>query len=200
MKNLSKRQWFVLFAVLLLLLTGVGMRLFVANPRLARVKKMREELFTPAGQDLSPSERREKVAAFRQEQEKLSPEERKTLWDDMRKKRRKELEDYAKMSQEDKNKFLDDRINQMEAQRASWQRRNSGNGGGGQPPPFGAPQANAGGRFNLSQDEREHRRKEWLDSTTPEERVLRDQFLKDLQARRAQRGLPSSPWGPRGGR
>jgi hypothetical protein len=118
----------------------------------------------------------------------------------VRKKREKELERYAKLSKDEKNKFLDDRIDQMEALRASWQRQNGGNGAGGPSPPAGAPTENRGGGANLSQDEREHRRKEWLDSTTPEQRALRDQFFKDLQARRAQRGLPNSSWGPRGGR
>jgi hypothetical protein len=199
MKNFTKRQWFALSIVFLLLLTGVGLR-FLGNPRVARLKKMREEAFSRAALDLSSAERREKMEVFRKEQEKLSPEERKAVWDDVNKKREKELEDYAQLSKEEKNKFLDDRIDQMEARRASWQRQNGGNGAGGPWPPAGAPTENRGGGANLSQDEREHRRKEWLDSTTPEQRALRDQFFKDLQARRAQRGLPNSPWGPGGGR
>jgi predicted RNA-binding protein with RPS1 domain len=41
----------------------------------------------------------------------------------------------------------------------------------------------------MSPEQREQRRKERLDQTTPEFRALMDQFRKDMNQRRQQRGL-----------
>jgi hypothetical protein len=68
----------------------------------------------------------------------------------------------------------------------------TGPAGGG---PGGGP--GGGGWANLSTEERENRRKSMLDWTTPEERAQFDQLRKDMAARRVQRGLPPSPFGPR---
>jgi hypothetical protein len=191
MPKFTRKQWLTLALVFVLLLTGVGLRFFREHARMERLRKLRDEAFSPAALQASPAERREKMEAFRKEQEKLSPAERKEIWADRRKEREKELERYHKMSKEEKAAFLDERIDQMEAMRASRQRMN---GGSGQTPPQGGTTTeNRGGWANLSQEDRERRRKEMLDSTTPEERALRDQFFKDMQARRAQRGLPNSP-------
>jgi hypothetical protein len=65
----------------------------------------------------------------------------------------------------------------------------------------GAPPGPAGQvRGNLSAEDRETRRKQRLDDTTPEERAQFDQLRKDLAARRAQRGLPPLARGFGGGR
>jgi len=204
MPKFTKKQWLTLAVVLVLLLAGVGLRFFGGHARVERLRKLRDEAFSPAALQASPEERRAKMEAFRKEQEKLSPAERKEVWADLRKERQKELERYHKMSKEEKAAYLDERIDQMEAMRASWQSRNGGNsagrgpgprnGGSGETPPqAGTATENRGGGANLSAEDRERRRKDMLDATTPEERALRDQFFKDLQARRVQRGLPNSP-------
>jgi hypothetical protein len=143
------------------------------------------------------------MEAFRKEQEKLSPEERREIWADVRKEREKELERYHKMSKEEKTAYLDQRLDQMEAMRAAWQNSNGGNGPGRGPGLGNERRAGNGTSSqagpspenrNLSAEDRERRRKAMLDATTPEERALRDQFFKDLQARRVQRGLPGPGW------
>ena len=48
-------------------------------------------------------------------------------------------------------------------------------------------------------DDRERRRQQMLDNSTPRERELRDLFRRDMDQRRRERGLPPSPPG-RGGR
>jgi hypothetical protein len=197
MAKFTKKQWLTLALVFVLLLTGLGLRFFRGNARVERLRRMRDEVFSPAALQASPQERREKMDAFRKEQEKLSPEERKEVWADLRKEREKELERYHKMSKEEKDAYLDERIDQMEARRAAWQ---NSNGAGRGAERTGASPENRGARSNLSAEDRERRRKDMLDSTTPEQRALRDQFFKDLQARRVQRGLPGSAWGPMGGR
>jgi hypothetical protein len=184
----TKRQWSILAFVFVLLLTGAGLRFFRGSPQLSKVKRMREELFSSSASQATPEERRAKMNAFSKEQEKLSPSERKEVWADARRAREKELERYAKLSQEDKAAYLDQRIDRMEAARQSANAANT--------PRFG----NQGNRTPLSPDERERLRKERLDSTTPEYRALRDQFFHDMAARRAQRGLGNPAWGSMGPR
>jgi hypothetical protein len=108
-----------------------------------------------------------------------------------RKRFQQELEKYHRMSPAEKNHYLDERIDQMEKMRQQMAQRNrSGTGG---PATFGAGPGGPG--FGGSAEDRERRRKERLDQTTPEFRALMDQFRKDMNARRQQRGL--SPMGPR---
>jgi cell division protein FtsB len=189
MQFFTKRQWSILGLILLLLLICIGLRIFRPNPNVERVRKMRAELFAASARNLSPAERREKMDAFRKEQEKLTPAERSDLFDDARKRRDAQLERYAKLSREEKLQFLDERIDQMQARgpgRPGDNGRGPGNPSGGQ-----------GSSSYQSDDDREHRRRQMLDSTTPEQRALRDNFMKDFRARLAQRGVPNPPWGLR---
>ena len=55
-------------------------------------------------------------------------------------------------------------------------------------PPAGAGQPPGQQR---TPEDREKRRKEMLDRTTPEFRALMDQYRHDMEARRQQRGLPA---------
>jgi hypothetical protein len=75
----------------------------------------------------------------------------------------------------------------MEQMRQQMAQRNQGqpNGSG----TFGA--GPNGNRPPMSDEDRDRRRKERLDQTTPEFRALMDQFRKDMAARRAQRGMPA---------
>ena len=109
----SKKQWSILVVVLLVLLSSIGFRLFGPNPRVERLRQMRTEMFGSGG-NLSVAERRERMEAFRKEQEKLTDAERKELWSDLRKRREAELERYSKLSKEEQTKFLDDRIDRMQ--------------------------------------------------------------------------------------
>jgi hypothetical protein len=189
----------------LLILGGFLYWLFRPNPQVTKVKEMRRELFAESSRKLSPLERRERFEELRKEQAKLTPAERKQLAADARKARKAELEHYFTLSKAEKTKLLDKRIDQMEAMRKQMQAAGSpgrgSQGGTGSGNTLGFPQGAGGanGGSGRTPEERERWRKEMLDSTTPEERAQMDQFRKDLQARRTQRGLPSSPggWGGR---
>jgi hypothetical protein len=166
--------------------------LFRTNPQVAKVKEMRRALLGDASRKISPQERREKFELLRKEQEKLTAGERKEIGAEARKARRNELNRYFTLSKAEKAKWLDQRIDQAEAMRRESQTAGAtGNAFG-----FG-PGRNGGS--GQSPADRERWRKEMLDSTTPEERAQMDQLRKDMQARRAQRGLPntSGGWGGR---
>jgi hypothetical protein len=160
--------WAAIVVVMLLLLFGLYRR-YRADANLRQVRDLQKALAA----NRSP----EQFQQFRDAMRKLSPDQRRRLFEDGRKRFENEIVNYTKMSREEKNRYLDrliDRSRQF------------------QPPPrnvngFGM---NQGQQRSRSPEERERRRRERLDSTSPEFRAAMDQFRKDMAARRAQRGLP----------
>jgi hypothetical protein len=185
-----KRRWYRLGALLLLLLLGyLSYRAVRPDPNLKKVQQLRAD-FAAHGKEWSPDDRQAKGKQMRDAMAKLSPGQRDAMAAEGRKRFQQELERYSKMSRQDKNHYLDDRNNQMEKMRQQMAQRNQGGTGG--PGTFGAGPGGPGGRGQgMSAEQREQRRKERLDQTTPEFRALMDQFRKDMNARRQQRGLPS---------
>jgi hypothetical protein len=189
MKKLTRKQVLAGASALAAVLIGLAVWLFWPDSQLAKVKAMEQELARTAGDKVDPAERRRRWEEFNREQRKLSPAQRRQLGEEFRKQRQAEVDRYFKMSKAEKTRWLDQQIDRMERMRRS----RPPNGGPGAPPGAGGPPGP--GRGNLSPEQRENRRKQRLDSTTPEERAQRDQLRKDLAARRAQRGLPASPFG-----
>jgi hypothetical protein len=169
----------------------VGLVVWFCWPsRLAKARELRNELTGPNARNMDPQQRREKWEEFRRQQEQLSPAERKELWADVRKKRQEEMQRYFAMSPADKAAYLDNQINRTEQMRKQREAAQKALGApGGATPNVNATAAGGPPGPPRTQDEREQLRKERLDDSTPEERAMRDQFFKDLQARRAQRGL-----------
>ncbi len=190
----TRKQWTIAASLLLLLLLLLGARHFWPDPQVAKVKALQQEL-VQSGDKLGADERRQKWQELRQETEKLSPAQREQLGAEARRRRQQELDRYFTLSPAEKTHLLDQQIDRMEAARRQMQARGGqGRGPGGNGPAAGNGGPPGGDRGGLSSEEREQRRKQRLDSTTPEERAHRDQFFKDLGARRAQRGL--SAFGP----
>lgn len=181
------------------------------NPHMARAKALQQELFTAGAKALSPDERKAKFVEFRNEMKQLSDDQKWELGAPMREKQKAEMNRYFAMSAKEKVQFLDERIDRMERMRKSWEKTGGKGGNGGGPfgpggPPRGTVGAVSGGatgqgnragaagappgRSPPSPADREQRRKQLLDRTTPEDRAQMDQFRRDLNARRAQRGLP----------
>jgi hypothetical protein len=171
-----KRTWLLLA---LLLLLGGGVWSAWPDRKLARVHKMRKELFDPAARSLPAGERRRKWQELRAATEKLSPAQRQELAAQRRSRRREQMARYSRLSPREKTRFLDELIRRME------QRRQAGGFG-----PGGNAGGQAGGR-DRSSTGREERRQERLDASTPAERALMTQFFRDLATRRQQLGLPA---------
>ncbi|HEX3148739.1 MAG TPA: hypothetical protein VHR66_11680 [Gemmataceae bacterium] len=187
-----RRRWYRLAAVLLVLLIGYGSyRAIRPDPNLKKVKQLRDE-FATQSKDWTPEQRAEKGKEMRTAMEKLSPAQRDVLAAEGRKKFEEQLRQYAQMSPQQKIQYLDDQINRSEQMRQQFAQQNGGapRPPGGGPGTFGGgPNGPGGGGKQMSQEEREKRRKERLDQTTPEFRALMDQYRKDMNARRQQRGL-----------
>jgi hypothetical protein len=188
-----RRRW-LRAAIILLLVGGVylGYRAVRGDPNLRKIRALQRELFTANATKLAPEQRSDKFRQLREATQELSPDQRRQLASDGQKRFEDELDRYRKMSPQEKRKYLDERIDRMErARQNTTQRAPQPSAVSAAAPgrPGGAP----GGWQNLSAEEREHRRKQRLDSTTPEFRAKMDQFMRDLQARRQQRGLPAMP-------
>lgn len=173
------------------------------NRNLARVRALQGELFGDAGKALSPEERQAKFNALREATRKLSPAQREDLGRDGMRRQEDRMASYVKMSPLDKRRYLDEQINREEEMRRRMQQQGA-KANGNRPPgaPGGPGMASGpggpGGRGNRpppTAQEKENRRKQMLDRTTPQFRENMDQFRRDMDARRQQRGLPPSPPG-----
>jgi hypothetical protein len=190
--NRKRRRRLLLALLLLLCLFYGGYRAFSHDPALDDVHTLRQELANP---ELTAEQRREKFRELRAAMEKLTDEqrseERKAMAAAGRKRFEAEMKRYAQMSRTEKTRYLDEQIDRQEQRRRQAQ-ANQAAGRSGTGPQGNSP------RPTQSPEERERRRKQMLDDTTPEFRASMDQYTKDMQARRQQRGLP--PTSGRGGR
>jgi len=195
----KKRRLKVGAGVLLLLL--VAGWFFWPSSQVAAVRQMQEELFAADLSKTSAEERKEKLAALRAEQEKLSPEERDALRKErgklFQKKRNADAVRYLALSPSERRKIVDERI-----AREQTRQQNGAQGGGGRGLGNGqsAPAAGQGGppggpRAAASPEERDAMRREFLLGATPEARAGMDQMRMDVAVRRTELGLPPSTRG-----
>jgi len=180
---LYKRRWVRrgALAILVLLLAFGLYRAVRPDPNLKKLKQLREE-FAAQGKNWTPEQRQEKGREMRTAMSKLSPTQREALAAEGRQRFEEQLRHYAQMTPAEKARHLDDQIRRGEQMRQQLGQRPQG------PGPNGLGAGPRGG--NLSQEERDKRRKERLNNTTPEFRALMDQYRKDLASRRQQLGLP----------
>src|SRR5947209_20628949 len=182
-----KRRWYRLAALLLLLLLAYGTyRVVRPDPNLKKVKQLQQD-FAAHGKEWSPDQRQEKGREMRTAMEKLWPDQGQGVAADGRRRFQQELERYAHMSPAEKNRYLDERIDSTERMRQQFAQQ----GGNGQRPGGGPSMGggNGAGGQSMSEEDRDRRRRERLDQTTPEFRALMDQFRRDMANRRQQRGM-----------
>jgi hypothetical protein len=178
-------------ALLLLLLGLLGVWSAKSARQAAKVRQLQQELFGGAARNLPPEERRARFEELRAATAKLTDGQRRELRAEAGQRRRAELARYFTLSKAEKTRYLDQQIDRMEEMRRNFAARGGPNGAG---PNGGGP--GAGPPRPRTPEEREQRRKQRLDETTPQERAQRDQFRHDLEARRSQRGLPPFSFGP----
>jgi len=173
-----KRRWVrrtALLVLLLFLMFGLY-RAIRPDPNLKKIKQLREEFAKTKA--LTPDQRREMRSAMAQ----LSPTQREALAAEGRQRFEDQLRRYAQMTPAEKVRHLDEQIKRGEQMRQQFAQRPQTPGGG-----FGAGPRTS----SHSPEERERRRRERLNQTTPEFRALMDLYRKDMTARRQQLGLPA---------
>lgn len=154
--------------VLLLVLIGLFLRVR-SELKLRHVRNLQQAL-----REAPPEQRSAKFQELRDTMRSLPQRERERMMADGRQRFEAAIIRYTKLSKSEKEKYLDERID-----RAERYRRESG-----------PPNPNFGiGRPGTTPEERDRRRKERLDRTTPEVRAAMDQIRRDMENRRRQRGL-----------
>jgi hypothetical protein len=169
--TLSRNRFIVVAIVLVLAVLALCLyRRIRPDPRLAHARDLGKQM---ADRSLSADQRRELGKQFREEVRKLTPAQRGDLFKDRQKAMRERIAGFFKKSKQEQIAQLDEDINRMQ------QFQGQGPAPGGR---------NAAGVARSSED-RDTRRRERIDLSTPEERALRAEYFKQLNARRQQRGL-----------
>ncbi len=178
-----QRRWVRVTSCLLMLVALYGLyRVIRPDPNLKKVRQLQAE-FAQA-KNWTPEERQEKGKQMRAAMSQLSSAQREGLREEGQERFEQRLREYANMSPTDKARHLDEQIRRSEQMRQRFSQRN---------PNAQRPQNTGqnGPRRGQSAEEREKRRKDRLNRTSPEFRALRDQYRKDLASRRQQWGLPA---------
>ncbi len=190
----------------LLLLVGLGWALMPAgvDPQVARVTELQQKLFSEQPQ-VSPEERRAAFGELRQEFEKLTPEQRDKMMRDnpppFVRQMQKNIRDFFDLPADKRKEALDRQINEMESRRRQMTERFAqagGRPGGGPPgggPGFGGgPGSGPGGnRGAMDAKGRQGMAKRMLDNTTPQDRAMMGEYMRQMQDRRRERGMPTLP-------
>lgn len=214
---MKKKKTAIVLAIVILFICGVVWALWgEPDPQVQKLQDMRKEFF---GEGKQPS--REQRDRFREEMQKLSPEQRRELWQPMREQMSRRIgetvDGYFALPPDERGPYLDKQIEEGEKRRKEWEKRRrereANRGPSGQGPnrpgagpnqggrgPADANRGRPGGGRNRTPEERAQRRNRRLDHTTPEQRAKWAEFRDAMRKRRVELGLPANPWGPRGPR
>lgn len=149
----------------------------------ALVEQASKRAFSPAQFLSSQDDQRERFDELRKEIEKLPPEQQDRVRKELGKRFLKQMDkmaaDLLQKPKQDQDAIIDAFINLMEMARNN--PRGNGAGGG----MMGGP----GQGRSLSAEERDRRRREFLDNTTPQERAHFSGAMQLIDQRRRERGL-----------
>jgi hypothetical protein len=189
-------------SIALALLAAIGWAMLppAEDPQVAKVRELQQKLFAePPGSDSKVpfEQRREAFGELRREMEKLAPEERDKLMREnpppFVRRFQKDISDFFELPPEKRKEALDRHIDTMEKMRRDMQQRFAKQGG---PPEGGFPRGGPGPRGGMDPGRRAGFAKRMLDNTTPESRAQMNEFMRQMQDRRRERGMPALP-GPR---
>ena len=201
--SLAVAALLALVAYLILWLSGF----FATDPRLVEVRAMQQEQvkkFAATGGPTNVLEAVELVtsmATINQKVNELPENMRGQAQQDGGKlfmtAMQKRMDNYFDLPAEQRQAELDKQIDQGEFMRKAWETGQSamkavGLGGTGGQAAGGGPPGQAGGA--RTEEERNKWRKDMIDKTSPEQRSRWTEYIRAMQERREQRGLP--PGGP----
>jgi hypothetical protein len=207
----------IVAASLALFLIVLAARAFRSNP-VDQARQLRAQLFSQ-DEDLSPEERQELGKKLRDQVKELTPEQRRELMSDRQKEMAKEMERFFQLPPAEQQQALDKKIDQMIARMEKGGAGGPGGGpggriGGGGPGGFGGGPGAAGANSGQAGDnpgapggpgnfagkgpqQREERRQQRLDDTTPAFRAQMFEYRQMMQNRMQERGLQLPAFGPK---
>jgi hypothetical protein len=192
---MNRRKTTIVATIALLLAVSAAWALGMfhrTDPQVAELQQMRDEMF--AERDVPREERRQQFNEFRQRMDNLSEEQRQQLWQSGREEWTRRIEErmdeFFALAPEEQQQRLDEIIDRMVERRQQREQNPGGDGrrGGGR-----------GDWQNMSDAQRDARRKQRLDQTSPKMRAQFTEFRRMMEDRMEERGLSSSDFGgPRG--
>lgn len=194
---MNKRRITVAAIAALLLAVGGAWALGMfhrTDPQVAELQEMRSQLF--ADREVPREERRQQFSEFRQRLDNLSEEQRQQFWQSGRgewmRRVEERMDEFFALAPEEQQQRLDEIIDRMIERRESRDQnpRPEGRRGG----------RGWGGWQNMTDAQRDARRKQRLDRTTPKMRAQFTEFRRMMNDRLEERGLsPDQVGGFRGG-
>ena len=121
-----RRRWRWLVALLLVFMIGGLVWAVRPNPHLTRAKELQKALFSPDAKNLSADQRKAMFDEYRTEMKKLTDEQKAALFEPMRQQQMADLDRYFAMSQQEKNRYLDERIDRSEKAKKDRQLKGGG--------------------------------------------------------------------------
>jgi hypothetical protein len=224
-KQGSKGLWlWIALGVVLLGFVGfliawlAGWIRFGTDPRVAEIRSLQQDLQTKfTGGPANEAQAKEMVAAIgtmMQKMNDLPPNLRREAMSGrsfMGGGMQNNVKSYFAAPPEDRKKILDKQIDQMEMMAKAFASSGGMRGGppGGGPPGGGPPGGGgAGGQAGGppgggpprtgGEDGRNSWRKNMIDRTSPGQRAQFNEYFRAMEERRKERGMGSTPWGPRG--
>lgn len=164
--------------LILALAAGWAMGFIGTDAEVAELERLRDERFQNRDA-MTDEQRRAQFEGFRERIRGLSDEQRRQFFESSRpmfqRMINERMDEFLAMSPDEQRAEIDKRIDQMEERRK--EREASGDNQGGNR------------RNDMSPEQRDQRRKERLDHTTPELRDKMDQIKDLFNKRREERGL-----------
>lgn len=174
-----------------------------ASAQIEKIKTLETQL--ASAEKLPEAERRTLREQLRTEFQNLPEADRERLGRERRegfeKRMQERIHEVLALPPAQRIAALDKQINEDEKRRKEWEQRSkngnagkagkggSGNGSAGK----GGGKGGGGGR-NMSDQAKNQFRKARLDSTSPRSRAEMLEYRRQMEQRRAERGLPTSPW------
>jgi hypothetical protein len=186
--SMNKRNMAIGGVVAVLLVAGGVWACFHQDPAVAEMQQLRDQM--RQNRDLPEAERRAQWDNFRQHMDGLTEAQRNAVWQSGRgnwqREGRQRMDEFFQLPPAEQQKRLDEIIDRMVArqQNPNANRGGAGRGGGGR-----------GGWRNMTDSQRDQRRKEMLSRTDPQMRARFDQFRQLLGDRMKQRGISQPPRG-----
>ncbi len=188
---------------------------FGTDPRVTELRTLQQEMQAKFAEGpANEAQAKEMVAAMgtmRQKMEDLPPNLRREAMGGMNPMRGMQtgMKNYFAAPPEDRKKILDKQIDQMDMMAKAF--ASAGGMRGGPPGGAGGPPGGAGGGAGAQaggppgggpprtggEDGRNNWRKQMIDRTSPGQRAQFNEYFRAMEERRKERGMGSSPWGPR---
>lgn len=207
---MTAKQWMPIGVLTLLLVAGAAIWASRSGeaPEVTEMKQLANQIMDTDA-NASDEERQKTGERMRELRENMTQEQRREVGNVFRERMFQRTREFAALPEEERNAFLDEDIDRMEQMRQRFRDRGDRGGRGGGPGAEGGRGGQRGGgegrggegrggrgdRANMTEEERDSRRRQRTDSISPEDKAYMGEYFKAIAARREERGMEPMQWG-----